>query len=134
MLSVKLKFVIVLPPILTVPSWSSSASAIILFEEGGGEQTSNCDSEPFSYVVVMVDCAGCFVVEALYYSDQVVIDLTQPQGCPQSCMRYSVERLVEVHEDAVKFLWCCRYFSQSILRLKIAQLSSFLIRNLPFLL
>ena len=30
MLLAKRKFVIVLPPILTVPSWSSSASAIIL--------------------------------------------------------------------------------------------------------
>ena len=103
-------------------------------EEGGGEQTSNCGSEPFSNVVVTVDCAGCFVVEAFNGSDQVVIDVIQPQGCPQSCIRYSVERLLEVHKDVVKFLWCCRYFSQSILRLKIAQLSSFLLRNLPVLL
>ena len=80
----------------------------------------------------MVDWAGCFVVEAFNGFDQVVIDVIQPQGCPQSCMH--AERLVEVHEDVVKFLWCCRYFSQSILGLKIAQLSSFRIRNLPFLL
>ena len=32
----------------------------------------------------------------------------------------TVKRLPEVHEDMVKRLcWCCRYFSQSILRLKI---------------
>ena len=60
---------------------------------------SNCGSEPISYVVVMVDCAGRFVVEAFYGSDQVVIDIIQPHGCPQNCMPNSVECLLEVHED-----------------------------------
>ena len=58
---------------------------------------SNCGSEPFSYVVVMVDCAG-HLVEAFYGSDQVGIDVIQPHGCQQSCMPNSVERLLEVHE------------------------------------
>ena len=66
---------------------------------------SNCGSEPFSSVVVMVDCAGRLVVEAFYGSDQVVIDVVQPHGCPQSCMPNSVERLLEVHKDMVKALW-----------------------------
>ena len=67
----------------------------------------------------MVDCAGRLVVEAFYGSDQVVIDVIQPHGCTQSCMPNSVERLLEVHKDMVRLWWCCRYFSQSILRLKI---------------
>ena len=48
-------------------------------EDGGGEQTSlaesNCDLEPFSNVVVTVDCAVGLVVDAFYGSDQVVISL-----------------------------------------------------------
>ena len=63
---------------------------------------SNCGSEPFSYVVVMVDCAGSLVVEAFCGSDQVVIDVIQPHGCPQICMLNSIKRLLEVHEDLVK--------------------------------
>ena len=65
---------------------------------------SNCGSEPFSNVVVLVDCTGRLVVEVFYGSDQVVIDVIQPHGCPQSCMPNSVERLLEVHEDVVKAL------------------------------
>ena len=83
-------------------------------EEGGGEQTSlahsNCGSEPFSYVVVLVNCAGRFVVEAFYGSDQVVIGVMQPHGCPQSCMPYSVERLLEVHKDMAKVLLVLQVF------------------------
>ena len=60
---------------------------------GGGEQTSlthsSCGSEPFSYVVVIVDGPGCLVVDAFYGSDQVGIDFIQRHGCPQSCMPYS---------------------------------------------
>ena len=71
---------------------------------------SNCGSEPFSSVVVMVDCAGRLVVEAFYGSDQVVIDVVQPHGCPQSCMPNSVERLLEVHKDMVKALLVLQVF------------------------
>ena len=83
-------------------------------KEGGGEQTSlahsSCGSEPFSNVVVMVDCAGRLVAEAFYSSDQVVIDVMQPDGCAQSCMPNSVERLLEVHEDMVKALLVLQVF------------------------
>ena len=65
---------------------------------------SNCGLELFSCVVVMVDCGGRLVVEAFYGSDQVVIDVIQPHGCPQSCMPNSIERRLEVHEDMVKAL------------------------------
>ena len=50
----------------------------------------------------MVDCAGRLVVEAFYGYDQVVIDVTHPLACPQSCVPNFVERLLEVHEDIVK--------------------------------
>ena len=117
MLSAKPKFAIVLPTILTVPSWSSSASAIILsknmLKRVGAEQTSlahsHCGSKPFSYVVVLVDSTGR-LVEALYGSDQVVIDVKEPHGCPQSCMPISVECLLEVHEDMVKALLVLQVF------------------------
>ena len=71
---------------------------------------SNCGLESFSYVGVMVDCAGRHVVEAFYGSDQVVIDVIQPHGCPQSCMPNSVERLLKVHEDMVKALLVLQVF------------------------
>ena len=71
---------------------------------------SNCRSEPFSYVVVMVDCAGRLVVEAFDGSDQVVIDVSQPHGCPQSCIPNSVERLLEVHKDMIKALLVLQVF------------------------
>ena len=67
-------------------------------------RTQICGSEPFSYVVVMVDCADHFVVEAFYGFDQIVIDVIEPYGCQQSCMPNSVERFLKVHEDMVKAL------------------------------
>ena len=71
---------------------------------------SNCGSEPFSNVVVMVDCAGCLVVDTFCGSDQVVIGVIQPHGCPQSCMPNSAERPLEVHEDMVKALLVLQIF------------------------
>lgn len=61
---------------------------------------SDCCSEPFSYVVVMVD----LVVDAIYGFNQVGVDAIQPHGYPQGYMPNSVERLLEVHEDVVKVL------------------------------
>ena len=61
-------------------------------------------------VVVMVDCAGRLVVEALYGSDQVGIDVILPHGCPQSCMPNSIEHLLEIHEDMVKVLLVLQVF------------------------
>ena len=71
---------------------------------------STCGSEPFSNVVVMVDCAGRLVVEAFYGYDHVFIDVIQPNGCPQSCMPNSVEHLLEGHEDMVKALLVLQVF------------------------
>ena len=58
----------------------------------------------------MVDCACRLIVAAFYGSDQVVIDVIQPHGCPQSSMPNSVERLLEVHEDMVKALLVLQVF------------------------
>ena len=66
--------------------------------------------EPFSNVVVMVDCAGRLVVKTFYNSDQVVIDVIQPHGCPQSYMPNSVECLLEVHKDIIKALLVLQVF------------------------
>ena len=62
MSSAKRKFVIVLPPILISFRVFKCVSHYSLYEgveEGGGEQTSsthsNCGSEPFSHVAVIVD-------------------------------------------------------------------------------
>ena len=55
-------------------------------EEGGGEHIalSNSDggSKPVPYVVVEVDCAGDLVIEVLYHSDQVGVDVELPQCGP----------------------------------------------------
>ena len=58
----------------------------------------------------MVDCAGRLVVEAVYGSDLVVIDVIRPHGCPQKCMPNSVERLLEVHEDMITALLVLQVF------------------------
>ena len=80
MSSAKRKFVIFLPPMLTVPSWSFSV------EEGGGEHTAlsytDGSSEPVPYAVVKVDCAGGLFIEVLYHSDQVGVDVEMLHGGP----------------------------------------------------
>ena len=131
MSSAKRKFVNALPPKLTVPSWSSSAQAIIL----SNKMLKRVDESrhpwhtlfvvrnhsPFCFlfvvvvvvvvvVFVIVDCASRLVVEALCGSDQVVIDVIQTHGCPQSCMPNSTERLPEVHDDMVKALLVLQVF------------------------
>ena len=53
-------------------------------EEGGGEHTalsySDGGSEPVPYVVGKVDCAGGLVIDVLYNSDQVGVDVEMPHG------------------------------------------------------
>ena len=58
----------------------------------------------------MADCPGRLVVEAFYGSDQVVIDVIQPHGCPQSYMPNSIEHHLEVHKDMVKALLLLQVF------------------------
>ena len=55
-------------------------------EEGGSEHTalsySDCGSEPVPYVVIKVDCTGGLVIDVLYHSDQVGVDVEMPHGGP----------------------------------------------------
>ena len=55
-------------------------------EEGGGEHTalsySSGGSEPVPYAAVKVDCAGGLVIEVLYHSDQVAVDVEMLHGGP----------------------------------------------------
>ena len=52
-------------------------------EEGGRQHTaSDGGSEPVPYAVVKVDCAGGLVIEVLYHSDQVGVDIEMLHGGP----------------------------------------------------
>ena len=77
-------------------------------EQDGGEHTSlsysDCGSEPVPYTVINVDCAGGLVIEVLYHSDQIDVDVVLPYSGPQCFMPYPVERLLEVHEDVIEVL------------------------------
>ena len=99
MSSAKRKFVIVLPPKLTVPSRSAIILPKKMLKRVGGEQNflaySGYGSDPFSCAVIVVDSAGRLVVEAFYASGQAGMDVIRPHGCPQSCVPNSVERLLE---------------------------------------
>ena len=66
-------------------------SVIILFKSKKmlkrvGESTqpfvSDGGSEPVPYAVVKVDCAGGLVIEVLYHSDQVGVDVETLHGGP----------------------------------------------------
>ena len=37
----------------------------------------------YDYAVVKVDCAGGLVIEVLYHSDQVGVDVEMPHGGPE---------------------------------------------------
>ena len=110
MSSAKRNFVIVLPPVLTVPSWSSNASAIILSEKicRGWGRADILGELQLWFGTILLCChgrlAGRLVVGTFCGSDKVVIDVIQLCGCPQSCMPNSVERRLEVHEDKIKAL------------------------------
>ena len=41
---------------------------------------SDCGSEPVPYAVIKVDCAGGLVIEVLYHSDQIGVDVVLPHG------------------------------------------------------
>ena len=80
MSSAKRKFVVVLPPTLTDPSWSSKASVLILLRKVL-KRISEIKHPCLTSTVVLnhspkhchivVDCAGDFAVEALYDFNQV---------------------------------------------------------------
>lgn len=74
-LSFQITFSLVTAAMVFGLSWSLDPSSLAY---------PNCDSKPFSNVVVVVDSADLLVVEAFYGSDQVGV--THPHGCPQGCI------------------------------------------------
>ena len=109
MSSPKRKFEIVLPPILTVYLWSSSASAMILSRNmlkrlGESRQPyltptvvlNQSPVLPFKQTA-LVPC-----IELLNRVDKVCIDIVQPHSCPKCCVPHPVECLFEVNEDMIR--------------------------------
>ena len=108
MSSAKRRLVVVPPPMLTVPSWSSRVSVMILsstLKRVGGSthpcRTLNYSSEPASYAAVEEDCIGGLVIEDFDDLVEVGTDVLLLHGCPQSCKSNPVEDLLEVYEDMV---------------------------------
>ncbi|GFO16308.1 hypothetical protein PoB_004281300 [Plakobranchus ocellatus] len=102
--SVKLKFVIVLPPMLTVPSWSSEASVFsrqILKRMGESKQP--CLT-PTAALELEVHCTGGLVVETLYDLDQVGIDTIQIRNRSQCSVPNLDKSFLEIYEDMVEVL------------------------------
>ena len=64
----------------------------------------NCCSQPVSCTAVKEDCTSGLVTEVFDDSDKVGADVVLLHGCPQSCMPYPVEGLLEVYEDMVEVL------------------------------
>ena len=90
-------------------------------EGGGGEQTSLVVQLCFG-TILLCCCHGrqrwspC--CRGILCSDQVVIGVIQPHGYPQSWMPYSVERLLEVHEDMVKALLVLQVFLTEVSKIE----------------
>ena len=63
---------------------------------------SNCCSETVSYVAIEEDYTDDIVTEVFDDSDKVGTDVVLLHGCPQSCMPYLVEGLLEVYKDMVE--------------------------------
>ncbi|KAH3795530.1 hypothetical protein DPMN_149085 [Dreissena polymorpha] len=88
----------VLPLMLNVPSWSSSASVMILSKymlKRLGESKLSCLTsvvvlKQSQHAVFEVDCNCGFVLEMFDDSCQVGVDDTQPHRSPQCCMSYPV--------------------------------------------
>lgn len=107
MSSAKRKFVIVLPPILTVPMRSSSASAIILSRKilkRVGESKQPCLTPTVvlnqSPILLLKQTAlVVFHIEVLDHPNQVEIYVVQPHGGPDP-----IKRLFEVNENVVEIL------------------------------
>ena len=87
---------IVLPPMLTVPS------GILL--KRVGESRHPCCSEPVSYAAVEEDCIGVLIIEVFDDSDKAGAYVVLLHGCLQRCMPNPVEGVLEVSEDMVVVL------------------------------
>ena len=69
-----------------------------------------CCLEPVFYAAVEEDCTSGLVIEVFDDSDEVGAGVLLLHGCPQSCMPYPVEGLLEVYEDMVELLLVLEIF------------------------
>ena len=103
------RLVIVLPPMPTVPSWSSKASVMILFRnmlKRVGESRHPCRTPTVvrnqSPMLPLKRTAPCgLIIQVFNDSDKVGTDVVLLYGCPQSCMPNPVECLLKVCENMV---------------------------------
>ena len=123
------RLVIVLHPMLTVPSWSSKASVAMLSknmlkrdESRHLRRTRNVVRNqspmlPLKNIVLVAVSQRCLMTRIrlalMLYFFMVV------HCCPQRCMPNPVEGLLDVYEDMVEVFPVLRYFSHSMRRLKI---------------
>ena len=107
------KLVIVLPLMLTVPWWPSSASVIILsrkiLKRVGERRTTlsdfDCGSELLvSYATFKVDCSSGLFVEIFNDFDQVGINFIKPHSRPKGFMPYPVKRLFKINKGVIEDL------------------------------
>ena len=71
---------------------------------------SNCCSEPVCHAAFEEDCTSGLVIEVFGDSDKVGDDVVLLHGCPQNCMPYPIEGLLEVYEDMVEVLLVLEIF------------------------
>ena len=101
---------IVLTPMLTMPSRSSKASVLILsrnmlkrvVESRHNYRTPNCCSEPVSYAAVGEDGTSGLDIEVFDDLNKVCADVVLLHGRSQSCMPNPVEGHLEVYEDMIE--------------------------------
>ena len=100
----KRRLVIVLPPMLTVPSWSSKVSVMILSRnmlKRVGESRHPCRTP----TVVRNQSPMLLLKMTALCADVVLL-----HGCPQSCIPNPVEGLLEVYVDIVQVLLVLEIF------------------------
>ena len=67
-------------------------------------------NQSHNYAVVEEDGTSGLVTEVFDDWDKVGADVVHLHGCPQSCIPYPVEGLLEVYEDTAKVLLVLKIF------------------------
>ena len=116
MSSAKWKLGIVLPPVLTVPSWSSKASVARNMLKRVGESRHPCWTPTVvqnqsKNAAAEEDGTSGLVMEVFDDSNKVGADVVLLYGCPQSCMPNPVKGLRKEVQTAV--VWSCLPFIRS---------------------
>ena len=66
--------------------------------------------EPVSYAAAEEESTSGLVTEVFDDWDKVGADVVHLHGCPQSCIPYPVEGLLEVYEDMIEVLLVLKIF------------------------